>query len=101
MGADLICAQGSEAGGHTGEVPSSVLVPACADVCRQYKSPLSGEAVQLVAAGGIFDGRGIAAAIMMGAGAVWVGTRFVTARESAAPKLGKQALVTQKGNGRR
>lgn len=61
------------------------------DACRQYKSPLTGKTVQLVAAGGIFDGRGIAAALAMGAGAVWVGTRFVTARESAASKLGKKA----------
>ena len=47
--------------------------------------------MQLVAAGGIFDGRGVAAALMMGANAVWVGTRFVTAGESAAPKLGKKS----------
>ena len=93
VGADLICAQGGEAGGHTGEIPSSVLHPACADVCRQYRSPLTGQPVQLVAAGGIFDGRGLASALMMGAGAVWVGTRFVTARESHAPQQGKQALV--------
>lgn len=46
-----------------------------------------------MAAGGIFDGRGVAAALVMGAGAVWVGTRFVTARESAASKLGKKASV--------
>lgn len=93
VGADLICAQGGEAGGHTGEIPTSVLIPACADVCRQYRSPLTGKPVQLVAAGGIFDGRGLAASLMMGANAVWVGTRFVTALESAAPKLGKKASV--------
>lgn len=68
-----------------------MLIPACIDACRQYKSPLTRSTVQLVAAGGIFDGRGIAAALAMGAGAVWVGTRFVTARESAASKLGKKA----------
>ncbi|KAL4897844.1 2-nitropropane dioxygenase [Aspergillus ambiguus] len=93
VGADLICAQGGEAGGHTGEIPTSVLIPACADVCRKYTSPLTGQAVQLVAAGGIFDGRGVAAALMMGANAVWVGTRFVTARESAAPEAGKKAIL--------
>ncbi|KAJ5753602.1 uncharacterized protein N7511_007755 [Penicillium nucicola] len=92
-GADLVCAQGGEAGGHTGEIPTSVLIPACADACQQYQSPLAGGVVQLVAAGGIFDGRGIAAALMMGASAVWVGTRFVAARESAAPKLGKKAII--------
>ena len=68
-------------------------MPACADICRQYKSPLTEAPVRLVAAGGIFDGRGIASALMMGADAVWVGTRFVTARESAAPTLGKKAYV--------
>lgn len=52
---------------------------------------MSGQAVQLVAAGGIYDGRGLAASLMMGANAVWVGTRFVTARESAAPTAGKKA----------
>ncbi|KAL3486067.1 2-nitropropane dioxygenase [Aspergillus germanicus] len=92
-GADLICAQGGEAGGHTGDIPTSVLIPACADVCRNYKSPLTGQRVQLVAAGGIFDGRGLAAVLMLGASAVWVGTRFVTARESSASRLGKQAIV--------
>ncbi|KAJ5955012.1 hypothetical protein N7501_009291 [Penicillium viridicatum] len=63
------------------------------DACRQDKSPLTGKTVQLVAAGGILDGRDIAAALAMGAGAVWVGTRFVTARESAASKLGKKAII--------
>ncbi|KAI9372227.1 Nitronate monooxygenase-domain-containing protein [Aspergillus egyptiacus] len=92
-GADLICAQGGEAGGHTGDIPSSVLIPACADVCRRLQSPVTGEPVQLIAAGGIFDGRGLAAALMMGAKAVWVGTRFVTARESAAPTQGKKAIL--------
>ncbi|KAF9886171.1 hypothetical protein FE257_011996 [Aspergillus nanangensis] len=93
VGADLICAQGGEAGGHTGEIPTSVLIPACADVCRRYTSPLTGQRVQLVAAGGMYDGRSIASALMMGANAVWVGTRFVTARESAAPQQGKQAII--------
>ncbi|KAJ5518213.1 Aldolase-type TIM barrel [Penicillium expansum] len=92
-GADFICARGGEAGGHTGEIPTSVLIPACIDACRQYKSSLTGKTVQLIAAGGIFDGRGVAAALAMGAGAVWVGTRFMTARESAASKLGKNAII--------
>lgn len=93
VGADLICAQGGEAGGHTGEVPTSILIPACADICKQYKSPLTGKPVQLVAAGGIADGRGLAASLMLGAGAVWVGTRFVTAKESGASKVAKQAII--------
>ncbi|KAE8374110.1 Nitronate monooxygenase-domain-containing protein [Aspergillus bertholletiae] len=92
-GADIICAQGSEAGGHTGEIPTSVLVPACADLVKKYKSPLTGQPVQLVAAGGICDGRGIAASFMYGASAVWVGTRFVTAKESSALEESKQVII--------
>ncbi|KAK5937141.1 hypothetical protein PMZ80_010682 [Knufia obscura] len=93
VGADFICAQGGEGGGHTGEIPTSVLLPACADICKQYKSPLTGKPVQLVAAGGIADGRGLAASLMFGASAVWMGTRFVTAKESGASKLAKQAII--------
>ncbi|KAK5055991.1 hypothetical protein LTR84_012541 [Exophiala bonariae] len=92
-GADLICAQGGEAGGHTGDTATSVLIPAVADICKKYTSPLTGKPVQVVAAGGIYDGRGIAAALMLGAGAVWVGTRFVTAKESGAPEVAKQAII--------
>jgi len=92
-GADIICAQGAEAGGHTGETPTSVLIPACADLVKKYKSPLTGQPVQLVAAGGIYDGRGIAASLMLGASAVWVGTRFVTAKESGAPEAAKRAII--------
>jgi NAD(P)H-dependent flavin oxidoreductase YrpB (nitropropane dioxygenase family) len=93
IGADIICAQGGEAGGHTGDIPFSVLVPACADICRNYTSPLTGRPVSLVAAGGVGDGRGLAAALMLGAQAVWVGTRFVAARESGASEHTKQVLV--------
>ncbi|OBT53239.1 hypothetical protein VE04_06885 [Pseudogymnoascus sp. 24MN13] len=92
-GADIICAQGSEAGGHTGEIPTSILLPACADLVRKYKSPLTGQAVQLVAAGGICDGRGVAASFMYGAAGVWIGTRFVTATESSAPVESKRVIV--------
>ncbi|WDK14962.1 2-nitropropane dioxygenase [Colletotrichum graminicola] len=92
-GADIICAQGSEAGGHTGEIPTSILLPACADLVKKYVSPLTGQPVQLVAAGGICDGRGLAASFMYGASAVWMGTRFVTATESSALKESKQAVI--------
>lgn len=68
----------------------SVLIPACADVCRQYKSPMTDQQVRLVAAGGIFDGRSVASALMLGADAVWVGTRFVTANEAAVPDAAKK-----------
>lgn len=92
-GADLICAQGGEAGGHTGDVPFSVLVPACADLCAKRVAPLTGRAVGLVAAGGVSDGRSLAAALMLGAQAVWVGTRFVAARESGASEHAKREVL--------
>lgn len=94
-GVDLVCAQGTEAGGHTGDVASSVLVPAVADVARRYRPALlGGEATALVvAAGGICDGRGLAAALMQGASAAWVGTRFVAAAEANCSAEHKQAVV--------
>jgi NAD(P)H-dependent flavin oxidoreductase YrpB (nitropropane dioxygenase family) len=85
-GADIIIAQGGEAGGHTGDIATSVLIPACADICKQYKSPITGNAVTLVAAGGVNDGRSVASALMLGASGVWVGTRFIPSVESKAPK---------------
>jgi len=63
LGVDIICAQGGEGGGHTGETPFSILIPATVDLCRNAKSPLTGEPVIVVAAGGIADGRGLAAAL--------------------------------------
>jgi NAD(P)H-dependent flavin oxidoreductase YrpB (nitropropane dioxygenase family) len=93
LGADIIIAQGGEAGGHTGEIPFSVLIPGTADVIRGHKSPLTGAPVQLIAGGGIFDGRSVAAALMLGANAVWVGTRFVAAKESGASTQMKEAVV--------
>ena len=62
-GVDIICAQGGEGGGHTGDTPFSVLIPACLDACKNHKSPLTGEPVMVVAAGGIADGRGLAASL--------------------------------------
>ncbi len=92
-GADIICAQGGEAGGHTGDIAFSILIPACADICKQYKSPLTGKPVALVAAGGVNDGRSLAAALVMGAEAVWIGTRFVAAKESGASESAKKAVI--------
>ncbi|KAJ6187278.1 hypothetical protein N7519_002186 [Penicillium mononematosum] len=92
-GADIICAQGGEAGGHTGDISTSILVPACADVCQRYKSSLTGQPVQLVAAGGMADGRSLAAALSLGASAVWVGTRFVACKESGAPEIAKDQII--------
>ncbi|KAF8604773.1 2-nitropropane dioxygenase [Ceratobasidium sp. AG-I] len=91
-GVDIICAQGGEGGGHTGYIPTSILVPACVDAVKGRKSPLTGKPVFVVAAGGISDGRGLAAALMWGAEGVWVGTRFVASEEAAAPKRHKELL---------
>jgi NAD(P)H-dependent flavin oxidoreductase YrpB (nitropropane dioxygenase family) len=92
-GVDIICAQGGEGGGHTGEVATSILIPMVVDLCRGRLSPLTGKQVPVVAAGGIFDGRGLAMALTMGADAVWVGTRFVASEEGGAPKGHKNAVV--------
>ncbi len=62
-GVDVICAQGGEGGGHTGDTPFSILIPAVVDLCKDAKSPLTGEPVLVVAAGGIADGRGLAASL--------------------------------------
>jgi pyridoxal biosynthesis lyase PdxS len=59
------------------------------DAVKGHKSPLTGKPVFVVAAGGISDGRGLAAALMWGAQGVWVGTRFVASEEAGAPKMHK------------
>ena len=92
-GVDIICAQGSEAGGHTGDIATTVLIPQCVDACRGKMSPLTGEQVVVVAAGGIFDGRGLAAALAWGASGVWVGTRFIASPEAAAPDRHKNGVL--------
>jgi NAD(P)H-dependent flavin oxidoreductase YrpB (nitropropane dioxygenase family) len=97
-GVDLVCAQGGEGGGHTGEIANSILIPAVVDVARRYKSPLTGEPAMVVAAGGIYDGRSLASSIMQGAVGVWVGTRFVAAQESGASTLHKQSVVSANFN---
>ena len=72
-GADVIVAQGWEAGGHVwGQVATLALVPAVVDAVR----------VPVVAAGGIADGRGMAAALLLGAEGVWIGTRFLASQEA-------------------
>ncbi|KAJ7587981.1 2-nitropropane dioxygenase [Mycena floridula] len=94
QGVDIICAQGAEGGGHTGDTPFSVLIPAVVDLCKGAKSPLTGEPVMVIAAGGIADGRGLAAALAFGAAGVWVGTRFVASVEAGAPPMHKQMLLS-------
>jgi nitronate monooxygenase len=75
LGADAICAQGWEAGGHVrGTVGSIALVPAIVDAVGN---------IPVIAAGGIADGRGLAAALALGASATWVGTRFLAAQEAS------------------
>lgn len=84
-GADVIVAQGWEAGGHVrGTVSTLTLVPAVVDAV----SP-----IPVVAAGGIADGRGITAAFALGASAVWLGTRFVASEEALAHHTYKQKLL--------
>ncbi|GBE82370.1 2-nitropropane dioxygenase [Sparassis latifolia] len=94
QGVDIICAQGGEGGGHTGDTPFSILIPACVDLCKDSRSPLTGEPVIVVAAGAIADGRGLAAALSYGAAGVWVGTRFVASEEAAAPPKHKELLLS-------
>ena len=94
LGVDLICAQGGEGGGHTGDVPTSVLIPEVKRLCEGKTSPMSGQPVQVVAAGGIYDGQSLAMAMALGATAVWVGTRFVLSEEAGAPKAHKEAVRT-------
>ena len=93
-GCDIVCAQGGEGGGHTGEIANSILIPAVVDVARRYKSPLTGETAMVVAAGGIYNGRTLASSLMQGAQGVWVGTRFVAAEESSASRAHKDAVVS-------
>ncbi len=92
VGVDLICAQGGEGGGHTGDVPTTVLIPTVAALVRGKKSPLTGEQVQVVAAGGLFNGQSVAAAFMLGADAVWIGTRFIMAEEAGASRAHQDAV---------
>ncbi|KAF2456930.1 oxidoreductase-like protein [Lineolata rhizophorae] len=93
-GADIICAQGGEGGGHTGDVPTTVLIPTVVAMCAGKKSPLTGAQIQVVAAGGMFNGQSLAAALMFGASGVWVGTRFVLCEEAGAPKAHQEAVRT-------
>ena len=92
-GVDIVCAQGGEGGGHTGDIPSSILIPAVVDVARKYRSPLTGDPGMVVAAGGIYNGRSLASSLMQGAVGVWVGTRFVASTEAGCSLMHKEAVV--------
>lgn len=92
-GADIIVAEGCEAGGHSGLRGTYTLVPEAAD----YLAKHSPDTV-LVAAGGVGDGRGLAAALMLGAEGVMVGTRFVSCQDSEAPEGFCRALIEADGD---
>ena len=94
VGVDLICAQAGEGGGHTGDVPASLLIPACVDICNKRISPLTGKPVIVIGAGAVYDGRGLAANLAWGAEAVWVGTRFVASEEAGASPKHKQERLS-------
>ena len=85
-GADAVVAEGMESGGHIGEATTMTLVPQVADAVK----------IPVVAAGGIADGRGMAAAMMLGAEAVQMGTVFVTAKESIVHSKYKQKIIGAK-----
>ena len=84
-GVDAILVQGGEGGGHTGSVPTSLVLPEVVDVVAG--------AVPVVAAGGYFDGRGLVAALAYGASGVAMGTRFLLTADSAVPLEGKKAYL--------
>jgi len=86
-GVDVVIAQGSEAGGFTGAVAMPVLVPQVVDAVRP---------IPVVAAGGIADGRGLAAALVLGAQGVNMGTRFLASEEASIGELWKQAILDAK-----
>ncbi|MFI9451276.1 NAD(P)H-dependent flavin oxidoreductase [Amycolatopsis sp. NPDC052450] len=88
-GADAVIVQGGEGGGHTGGVATTLLLPSVLDAVD----------IPVVAAGGFFDGRGLAAALAYGAAGVAMGTRFLLTRESTVPDEIKQAYLARDLNG--
>lgn len=85
-GIDLIVAQGHDGGGHNSPVGTMALIPQVVDA-------IAGSGVPVVGAGGIGDGRGVAAALMLGAEGAWIGTAFLATEESGISAAQKQALV--------
>ena len=93
-GVDMVCGQGTEGGGHTGDVANSVLIPSIVDVARRYRpAMLKGQSALVVAAGGLHNGRGLASSLMQGAVGVWIGTRFVASAEAASSEAHKKSVV--------
>jgi NAD(P)H-dependent flavin oxidoreductase YrpB (nitropropane dioxygenase family) len=88
-GADAVLVQGGEGGGHTGQVPTSLLLPQVVDAVD----------IPVVAAGGFFDGRGLVAALAYGADGIAMGTRFLLTSDSTVPAHVKQAYLDADVNG--
>ncbi|HVT22896.1 MAG TPA: nitronate monooxygenase [Mycobacteriales bacterium] len=86
-GVDAVLVQGGEGGGHTGAVPTSLLLPQVIDAV--------GGRVPVVAAGGFFDGRGLVAALAYGASGIAMGTRFLLTSDSPVPEAVKQHYLTK------
>ena len=82
-GCDAVVAQGTEAGGHTGQVAAMALIPQTVDAVK----------IPVLGAGSIVDGRGLAAALALGAQGVWIGTRFIASHEAHAASGFKRRLV--------
>lgn len=85
-GADAVVAEGTEAGGHIGEITTMAMIPQMADALS----------IPVIAAGGIADGRGIAAAYMLGAKGVQIGTRFLVAEECTVAQSYKDTIIKAK-----
>ena len=90
-GCDFVVAQGTEGGGHTGTVATMALIPQVVDAV--------GGQVPVIAAGGLFDGRGLAASLALGADGVWIGTRFIATPEARAVRGYKETLVATPEDG--
>jgi len=88
-GVDAVIAQGHEGGGHTGQIPTSILIP---DVSAAVDIPVVG-------AGGFRDGRGLVAALALGGEGIAMGTRFLLTQESQVPDHVKQIYLDTKANG--
>lgn len=89
LGVDMVTVQGGEGGGHTGSVPTTVLLPQVLDAVQ----------VPVIAAGGFADGRGLAAALAYGAVGIAMGTRFLLTRESPVPEAAKGAYLKANTDG--
>ena len=92
-GADVIVAQGHEAGGHSGKRSTLTLVPEVADLLARAAPD-----TLLVAAGGVADGRGLAASLMLGADGVLIGSRLVASQEATTPPGFHPAIVAADGD---